>query len=194
MSDAVITCPRIVTGADINEGYLDQAKARGCAASFIRLDFDCEPMPFPNDELDMIVCYETIEHLNYPQKLLAEFFRILRPGGKLLLSFPNALYEKLDESGKNKDPFHKHIFQLQEIKDMLSGAFVVDDILGQFLCNQAYVMEKSAIQSEALTPQDISSIFRYDSDAIKTFSRALAYPCNLHVDESYSYIIISHKR
>ena len=182
------------TGADRSEDYLAIARGRQCPARFVRIDFDQEKMPFRKGELDAAVCFETIEHLDSPEQLVSEFARILRPEGLLLLSFPNAIYENTDENGNNKDPFHKHIFQLDDILLMLSPFFDVDEILGQFLCNQAYALESSAVKTGVLSLEEVSSLYRYDPASIKVFSRALAYPCNLHVDDTYSYILVARRK
>lgn len=183
-----------VTGADRSEDYLALARKRQCPARFVRVDFDLEEMPFQKDELDAVVCFETIEHLDSPGRLVSEFARILQPGGLLLLSFPNALYEKTDENGKNKDPFHKHIFPLDEILRLMNPFFEVHEILGQFLCNQAYALESGAVKAGILSQEEISALYRYDPDSVRVFSRALAYPCDLHVDDSYSYILVARRK
>lgn len=185
---------RIVFGADRSDDYLAIARSRNCNASFICMDFDKESMPFHDNELDVVVCFETIEHLDFPEKLVHDFSRILHSNGLLLLSFPNATYEKLDENGKNKDPYHKHIFKLEDIVHILSKTFDIKEILGQSLCNQAYSIESAAIKSAAVSQKEISSIYRYDPKAVRILSKTLAYPCSLHVNESYSYIIVAHKK
>ena len=185
---------RIVYGVDRSEDYLSIARSRDCDATFIRLDFDKQSFPFSDGELDVVVCFETLEHMEYPDRLVREFSRILRTKGTLLLSFPNAIYEKLDENGVNKDPYHKHIFKLDDIKHILFESFEIESVLGQFLCNQAYAMESATIKSEVLSQEAISSIYRYDPEAVMILSRTLAYPCASHVDESYSYIIIARKK
>mgnify|MGYP006296084183 CR=1 FL=1 len=51
-----------------------------------------DPFPFPDDAFDLVLCMETIEHLVYsPSHMLAESGRVLRPGGALLVSTPNAI-------------------------------------------------------------------------------------------------------
>jgi 2-polyprenyl-3-methyl-5-hydroxy-6-metoxy-1,4-benzoquinol methylase len=46
---------------------------------------------YEDDFFDIIVCVETIEHVhaNYLEGMFKEFFRLLKPGGKLLLTTPN---------------------------------------------------------------------------------------------------------
>ena len=52
---------------------------------------DAHTLPFPDDCFDLIVSCETIEHLPLPEKAVAEFHRVARPGGKLFLTTPNYL-------------------------------------------------------------------------------------------------------
>jgi ubiquinone/menaquinone biosynthesis C-methylase UbiE len=45
---------------------------------------------------DSVVCTQVLEHVSDPRKVLDEIFRVLRPGGKALLSVPqcNELHEE----------------------------------------------------------------------------------------------------
>lgn len=55
---------------------------------FVRLDLD-QPLPFADGAFDAVVSLEGIEHLLAPARCLAEFCRVLRPGGRLVLTTPN---------------------------------------------------------------------------------------------------------
>jgi 2-polyprenyl-3-methyl-5-hydroxy-6-metoxy-1,4-benzoquinol methylase len=48
-------------------------------------------LPFPGDSFDRALCLDVLEHLAYEEqpRALAELFRVLRPGGELLVSVPN---------------------------------------------------------------------------------------------------------
>lgn len=48
-----------------------------------------EPTPFPSSSFDVVVSSEVIEHLENPRAVSREWFRLLRPGGKLVFSTPN---------------------------------------------------------------------------------------------------------
>jgi 2-polyprenyl-3-methyl-5-hydroxy-6-metoxy-1,4-benzoquinol methylase len=48
-----------------------------------------ERLPVPDGTYDLIVAAEVIEHLENPRFLAREWFRLLRPGGALVLSTPN---------------------------------------------------------------------------------------------------------
>jgi SAM-dependent methyltransferase len=51
------------------------------------------PYPLPDAHFDVVILTEVFEHLReYPIRALEEIMRILRPGGRLYLTTPNAAY------------------------------------------------------------------------------------------------------
>lgn len=54
------------------------------------IDYVCDitAIPLPDQSLDAILCTEVIEHLTDPMAALAEFNRLLKPDGRLLLTAP----------------------------------------------------------------------------------------------------------
>jgi len=52
-------------------------------------------LPFPDGEFDAVVCFETVEHVAEPARLVRELGRVTRPGGTLVLTTPNVLWEPL---------------------------------------------------------------------------------------------------
>ena len=47
-----------------------------------------ESLTYPDSKFDAIVCVETLEHLLHPERAIAEFFRVLKSGGRLVLTYP----------------------------------------------------------------------------------------------------------
>ncbi len=45
-------------------------------------------LPFKDDSFDAVLCTETIEHLERPQQAIDEMYRVLKSGGKVILSTP----------------------------------------------------------------------------------------------------------
>lgn len=81
-----------VIGADFSAAAVDMAnrlfEARGLANVTARVD-DIMSIGSPNDAFDVVVSSETIEHVPDPASAVRELHRVLRPGGKLLLTTPN---------------------------------------------------------------------------------------------------------
>ena len=86
-----------------------------------------EEIPFGNEVFDVVTMIAVIEHLDYPQKILNEAFRILKQKGKLILTTPTPLAKpileflafKLGVIDKNEIGSHKNYFWTKNIKKML---------------------------------------------------------------------------
>jgi SAM-dependent methyltransferase len=82
-----------ITGIDLHDQAL--ANARGLAAErglasvarFLSADAR-EPLPFPDASFDAITCIDAINHLPDRQRTIANFARVLKPGGRLLFTDP----------------------------------------------------------------------------------------------------------
>lgn len=76
-----------VIGTDLTPAMLDVARAKAPAVDFRRGTF--EDLPVDDDSVDLIVTALAVCHANDLGSVFAEFARVLRPGGKLLLSDPH---------------------------------------------------------------------------------------------------------
>jgi len=65
------------------------ALARSKGVEVIRVDLDSAPLPYPDEAFQTVVSNSAIEHRFFCEKHLDECIRVLRPGGKLVLSLPN---------------------------------------------------------------------------------------------------------
>lgn len=50
--------------------------------------YDGTQFPYQNDTFDSVLCNQVLEHVFNPDKFLTEINRVLKPGGKLLLTVP----------------------------------------------------------------------------------------------------------
>lgn len=51
------------------------------------------PLPFPDGSFDVVLTYETIEHVPWPEEYVRELARVLKPGGTFVLTTPSLLWE-----------------------------------------------------------------------------------------------------
>ena len=74
-------------GLDIDLGALGQSRETARRAQ--HLQASAEALPFPAEAFDLIISLHMVEHLREPERFLKEAFRVLRPGGVLVLATPN---------------------------------------------------------------------------------------------------------
>jgi ubiquinone/menaquinone biosynthesis C-methylase UbiE len=99
---------------------------KGAKIEFINLKV-FKNIPLEEEKFDVVVMTAFLEHLDYPQEILKEAFRILKKGGKLIITTPTPLSKKVLEilaynfkiidEGEVRD--HKHYFWPKNIKKML---------------------------------------------------------------------------
>jgi len=78
-------------GFDINQEYLDFAKTES-EREGLNLELyngKAENLPFNDNSFDFVFASELTEHVEDPEKLLSECYRVLSSGGKIYLSFHN---------------------------------------------------------------------------------------------------------
>lgn len=75
-----------VVGIDISNKQLDRNEYLS-----ERIQGDIQYCDLTNFAFDVIVCWDVLEHLRYPQKAVRNFLNGLRPSGILVLAAPNPL-------------------------------------------------------------------------------------------------------
>jgi ubiquinone/menaquinone biosynthesis C-methylase UbiE len=50
---------------------------------------DLSQLPFRSEQFEMVICRSVVEHLESPQQVFREFWRVLRPAGKVVIVTPN---------------------------------------------------------------------------------------------------------
>ncbi len=74
-------------GVDISEVIIEQAKVN-CPLGHFQAANAYE-LPFKDNYFDLVHCAECIEHLEHPEKAIAEAYRVLKPGGAYIVTVPN---------------------------------------------------------------------------------------------------------
>lgn len=78
-----------VTSMDVGENLLNEV-AKKCEST--RVVGSILELPFPDNSFDFVVSSEVIEHTPRPYDAIPELYRVLKPGGILVLTTPNKLW------------------------------------------------------------------------------------------------------
>jgi ubiquinone/menaquinone biosynthesis C-methylase UbiE len=78
-----------VIGSDFSPAVIDCARRTASPPNVTFEVQDAQALTYPDDEFDLVVSCEMMEHLPDAPRAIEEFARVLRPGGTLLLTFPN---------------------------------------------------------------------------------------------------------
>lgn len=78
-------------GVEINPGYIEEAQKLAITEGVLIniKQGNAENLPFPDNHFDFVNCGEVTEHVNNPEQVCKEIFRVLKPGGKAYISFHN---------------------------------------------------------------------------------------------------------
>ncbi|MDY7563001.1 class I SAM-dependent methyltransferase [Pseudomonas sp. 10B1] len=76
----------LAVDADPKSLTLSRTEARKQGISVELTGSDCAQLPMPDASVDLLFCHQTFHHLVEQEKALAEFYRVLKPGGYLLFA------------------------------------------------------------------------------------------------------------
>lgn len=117
---------RRVFGIDISKKTIKYAQKHYPHKKLKFVVGDATDIPLANNSVDVVVCFETLEHVKKYRKLLDEVKRVLRKNGLLVISTPNKLL-----SNRGDNPYHVREFGEKEFGDILENNFSDVKIYGQ---------------------------------------------------------------
>jgi len=83
---------------------------------------DVHTMPYEDAFFDRIACTQTLEHVDEPQKLIAEMRRVLAPDGLLLITVPEASLDLRPEEWPGGVSMHVNKVSIESLSEMLVSA------------------------------------------------------------------------
>jgi ubiquinone/menaquinone biosynthesis C-methylase UbiE len=108
---------KFVYGVDVNEMAINYSKKKYSNKNIEYILGDGEKIPIDNNTIDVVVTFETIEHIKNYKKFVKEIKRVLKKNGLLIISTPN------DLEFAEGNHFHLHEFEYKELVSLLSKDF-----------------------------------------------------------------------
>jgi O-antigen biosynthesis protein len=120
---------RSVIGVDVSEEAVAHATQRYADVGHLRFQQgSADKLPLPDSCVDVVVSFETIEHLHAQEAMIREIRRVLRPGGCLVMSSPNKKVYS-DQAGYHNE-FHVKELYFEEFRSLLEAHFGAARYLG----------------------------------------------------------------
>lgn len=123
-----------VTGLDISPDTVAFAEASWGRGNIRFAVGDVNDMPLGSESVDLVVSFETLEHVPDPNAFAAEVHRVLRRKGLFIVSTPNRdVYNWADHQADGGNHFHVSEMSAEEFIAFLSARFEVRHVFGQRL-------------------------------------------------------------
>ncbi|TWC34969.1 GT2 family glycosyltransferase [Pseudomonas sp. SJZ079] len=128
-SFSIASVARSVVGVDISDETIKHASVTYQQSNLTFCQGSAVALQFADASFDVVVSFETIEHLAEQAQMLMEINRVLRPGGVLVISSPNRpIYS--EESGEHNE-FHVKELDFEEFDTLLRAQFSTIQYFGQ---------------------------------------------------------------
>jgi SAM-dependent methyltransferase len=105
------------------------AKAIYPNAKIVTAELEDAPLPYRDNTFDVVFSKSVLEHFYYPEKIVREIHRVLKPGGLALTMVPDweAVYKQFYEDYTHRTPFSRtslhDIFVIQGFEQVQSEKF-----------------------------------------------------------------------
>lgn len=82
------------------------------------------PLNFADESFDFVISFQVIEHIEKDREFIKDIYRVLRPGGKFIVTTPNA------PMSLTRNPWHVREYTDMELKSLLAEQFRTVEMLG----------------------------------------------------------------
>jgi SAM-dependent methyltransferase len=157
-----------LTGRNESTTCLNQIEERFSRnnISLAMADVESEPFPYVDEFFDVVLASEIIEHLHFnPYRLLRESFRVLKPGGHIILSTPN-------------------LSRLDNLIRLWEGRSVHSEIKGRF--DESFSSILSARHIREYTAHELSYMLEWQNKEMYRFSEVKVFYSSC-LDPVYSW-------
>lgn len=113
-------------GVDLSGKMIEKAKENfGENENIHFIKANAESIPLEDNYFDFIICTNSFHHYLNPHKVLKEFYRLIKPGGKVYILDPAAdswLIKAIDIIVRMLEPEHVKLYSTEEFKNLFAAA------------------------------------------------------------------------
>lgn len=116
-----------VVGVDVDARAVEHARSRYVSTNLEFRVGDVQSLDDPSGIYGVVCSFETIEHVDDPDRALQELTRVLAPDGTLVISTPSAK----TTTASPENPFHRCEWSAGDFEQLLRGYFDAVELYGQ---------------------------------------------------------------
>ncbi|MBK9713249.1 MAG: methyltransferase domain-containing protein [Kouleothrix sp.] len=113
-----------VVGADISKEAVGYARRHFARPGVQFVHCDVERLSIPPHSVDVVISFETIEHLEHPRIFMEQVRSVLRPNGLFVCSTPN---RDFFDRAAEPNPHHLHEMSFDEFTDVFGQYFDIEE-------------------------------------------------------------------
>lgn len=153
-----------VISVDVSFEAVTYARENFSSAKLHYLVTDATLLSLASNCIDVVLCFEVIEHLIRQESLLEEARRVLKPEGIVVVSTPNRVF--YTEERRLANPYHTREFSFGEFRELLERYFPQVELVYQNHISSIFVGEagrplnvNSCLEDDAVKMQETSNFF-----------------------------------
>lgn len=135
-----------VFGVDVDKDAIDYASKNYGSSKIEFIKGDGRDIPLPDNAVEVVVSFETIEHIEDYKYFMKEVKRVLKDDGLFVLSTPN------DEEFPEGAHFHIHEFERKELQTLVKEYFKNSKEYFQATWLYNALVEEGQLKNEGLLP------------------------------------------
>jgi SAM-dependent methyltransferase len=191
---ALLAAAAPIVGVDYDALTVAHAASAYPQATFVRANLAA--LPISSESVDTVATLQVIEHVwNHPE-FVGECRRVLRPGGRLLVTTPNRLTFSpgLDAP---VNPFHTREFTAAELIELLAaGGFEISTVYGLHAGDRLAALDRahggSFVDAQlAVAPGEWAAQLRIDVESVTAADFDVLTDAQRDVDESLDLVIVA---
>jgi 2-polyprenyl-3-methyl-5-hydroxy-6-metoxy-1,4-benzoquinol methylase len=173
-SEILFKSAKNVVGVDVSDKAISSANNQYGHLGIRFQQIDGKKLPFEEDEFDMIVCCQVIEHIVDYGVFIGELKRVLSPGGIVIFTTPNALL-RIDPGMKPWNIFHVREFAHFELKSLLDAFFAEIQIWGLYAKEPLYSIETNRLNKarEQARRSKESNLLLHPQNSLKSLLKTI---------------------
>ncbi len=151
-----------IVGIDVDKNIIEHCNKKYTSSNCSFKHYDGYQIPFSDNSFDTVISFQVIEHVQDDINFISEAHRVLKNGGKYILTTPNKTTRIKKGKKKPWNRFHIREYNAIELKKLMEKKFSKVDMKGinatEDIYNSEHIRIKKAIFVDSLDPLNLRNL------------------------------------